>query len=84
MQLWVLQICIVFSYNLLAIAFVAALSKSCQCYDSCGFSKLVRILSSGRRVFVPRNMEFVEAAVVLGMDDKRIIFNHILPNSAAQ
>jgi len=79
------DIALSFPTILLAIAFVAALGPSLvnvmiavALVSWCGYCRLVRA-----EFLSLREQEFVEAAVVLGMDDKRIIFNHILPNSAA-
>lgn len=79
------DIALSFPTILLAIAFVAALGPSLvnvmiavALISWCGYCRLVRA-----EFLSLREQEFVEAAVVLGMDDKRIIFNHILPNSIA-
>ncbi|HPF18866.1 MAG TPA: ABC transporter permease [Bacillota bacterium] len=74
-----------FPVTLLAIAFVAALGPSLinmiiamAIVSWSGFARLVR----GQFLSL-REKEFVQAARVLGMRDRRIIFRHMLPNALA-
>lgn len=43
-----------------------------------GFARVTRA-----QVLVVKNQEFIEAAIAIGADTKRILFRHILPNSLA-
>ncbi|MBM3199055.1 MAG: ABC transporter permease, partial [Chlamydiae bacterium] len=47
-----------------------------------GWIKMARILRS--RFLQVKQMAFVQAALVLGASRKRILFSHLLPNSAGQ
>jgi ABC-type dipeptide/oligopeptide/nickel transport system permease subunit len=74
-----------FPVTLLAIVFVAALGPSLNnmiiamaIVSWSGFARLVR----GQFLSL-REKEFVQAARVLGMRDRRIIFRHMLPNALA-
>ncbi|WP_420897761.1 nickel transporter permease [Brevibacillus marinus] len=79
------DIMLAFPAILLAIAIVAALGPSLQ--NALLAIAIVNIPTYGRlvraRVLSLKEEEFIMAARALGMKDRRILFQHILPNSLA-
>lgn len=79
------DIMLAFPAILLAIAIVAALGPSLQ--NALLAIAIVNIPTYGRlvraRVLSLKEEEFITAARALGMKDRRILFQHILPNSLA-
>ena len=82
---WFVNVQLAFPFILLAISAIAVLGPSLEnmiiVLAIGGWPAYVRVIRS--KVLTLRNLEFVEAARMLGARDRRIMFRHILPNISA-
>ncbi len=83
---WLINVVFAFPFFLFIIAVVAVFQNPSMSviYLAIGLVNWVGIARVTRAQFISlREREFVEAARVLGLPDRRIIFGHILPNALA-
>lgn len=83
--LWLINVTWSIPTLLLVIAFTLALGKGYwQVFVAVGLTMWVEVarIVRGQTLSV-KNMQYIEAAKVLGFSDFRILFRHILPNSMA-
>jgi peptide/nickel transport system permease protein len=79
---WLVNVQLAFPFILLAISVIAVLGPSLEnviiVLAIGGWPAYVRVIRS--KVLMVRNLDFVEAARMVGARERRVMFRHILPN----